>query len=130
MKKLKITILVAMFFGVLSFLLISADITKPEKKLRHIVAFKFKPEVSLEQMQKATEDFYALKKKVPQIMEFEGGTDLYFKKKKGEFTHCFIVTVKNEEDLAAYGVHPDHKAFSESVDPLLAEVMVVDYWEE
>lgn len=130
MKNLKITILVVMFFGVLAFLLMSADATKPERKLRHVVAFKFKPEVSLEQMQKATEDFHALKKKVPQIIEFEGGPDLHFQKKHGEFTHCFIVTVKNEEDLAAYGSHPDHKAFSKSVDPLLTEVMVVDYWKE
>ena len=130
MKNLKITALVIIFFGMFSFLLVNADVNKPEKKLRHVVAFKFKPEVSLEQMQKATEDFHALEKKVPQIIEFEGGADLNFQKKNGKFTHCFIVTVKNEEDLAAYGIHPDHKAFSKSVDPLLAEVMVVDYWEE
>ena len=95
-----------------------------------MVAFNFKEEVSLEQMEKPTDDFHALKKKVPQIMEFEGGPDLHFQKKNGEFTHCFIVMVKNEEDLATYGIHPDHKAFSKSVDPLLAEVMVVDYWVE
>ena len=130
MKNFKISALIAIFLGVFSLLLVSANFTRPEKKLRHVVAFKFKPEVSLEQMQKVTKDFYALKKKVPQIMEFEGGPDLYFQKKAGKFTHCFIVTVKNEEDLAAYGIHPDHQAFSKSVDPLLAEVMVVDYWEE
>lgn len=131
MKDLKVSVFIGIFFlGVFSFLLVSAAVIKPEKKLRHVVAFKFKPEVSLEQMQKVTEDFYALEEKVPQIMEFEGGPDLHFQKKEGEFTHCFIVTVKNEEDLAAYGIHPDHQAFSKSVDPLLAEVMVVDYWEE
>ena len=130
MKNLKFTILASIFFGVLSFLLVSADVSKAEKKLRHVVAFKFKPEVSLEQMQKATEDFHALEKKVPQIMEFEGGPDLSFQNKTEGFTHCFIVTVKNEKDLAAYGAHPDHQAFSKSVDPLLAEVMVVDYWKE
>ena len=130
MKNLKITVPVAVFLGVFSFLLLNAGFTQADKKLRHVVAFKFKPEVSLEQMQKVTDDFHALKKKVPQIMAFEGGPDIYFQKKNGEFTHCFIVTVKNEEDLAAYGIHPDHQAFSKSVDPLLAEVMVVDYWVE
>lgn len=129
MKKLQNTLLVIMLMGVSFFLLLSAGNPKA-KKLRHVVAFKFKSEITKEQMQKATEDFHALKGKVPHIMEFEGGPDLSFQKKSGKFTHCFIVTVKDEEDLAAYGAHPDHQAFSKSVDPLLQEVMVVDYWAE
>ncbi|MFD2999721.1 Dabb family protein [Pontibacter toksunensis] len=129
MKNFKISILVLLLLGISSFLLLSAANPK-EKKLRHVVAFKFKPEVTKEQMQKATQDFHALKGKVPQIIEFEGGPDVSFQDKSGKFTHCFIVTVRNEEDLAAYGSHPDHQAFSKSVDPLLEEVMVVDYWTE
>jgi hypothetical protein len=115
--------------GIGASCLVSA-IGKSPKMLRHAVAFKFKPEVSDQQMQQATRDFLALKHKVPQILELEGGPDLSYQKKGGKFTHCFIVTVKDEQDLAAYGIHPDHKAFSKSVDPLLAEVMVVDYWTE
>ncbi|WP_161889764.1 Dabb family protein [Pontibacter russatus] len=129
MKHLKITLLLVMLLGVSPFLLLSAGASKAQK-LRHAVAFKFKPEVTPEQMKKATEDFHALKGKVPQILEFEGGPDVAFQKKRGGFTHCFIVTVRDEEALAAYGAHPDHQAFSKSVDPLLAEVMVVDYWAE
>ncbi len=105
--------------------------TAPEtKKLRHVVAFKFKPEVRVEQMQKATTDFYNLKNQIPEIIEFEGGPDVAIQKKMGEYTHCFVVTVNNQKDLDIYGSHPIHKAFSKSVDSLLAEVMVVDYWTE
>lgn len=129
MKRINIILLILLLLFFSSFWLLSAHSIE-DKKLRHVVAFKFKPEVSLQQQQKATQDFYALKKKIPQIIEFEGGPDLYFEKKSGKFTHCFIVTVKNEKDLATYGDHPDHKAFSKGVDPLLAEVMVVDYWTE
>ncbi|GAA4423047.1 hypothetical protein GCM10023188_01400 [Pontibacter saemangeumensis] len=129
MKNIKITLLVVLLLGVGPFLLLSAGNSKAEK-LRHVVAFKFKPEVTTEQMKKVTEDFHALKGKVPQIIAFEGGPDLSFQKKNGKFTHCFIVTVKDETDLAAYGAHPDHQSFSKSADPLLAEVMVVDYWTE
>jgi hypothetical protein len=100
------------------------------RKLRHVVAFKFKPEVSTGEMQKAATDFRNLKAQIPQIIGFEGGADLAFEKKKSKYTYCFIVTVNNEKDLAIYGAHPKHKAFSKSVDPLLAEVMVVDYWAE
>lgn len=129
MRNLKISILFVLLLGIGTSCLVNA-VAKEAKKLRHVVAFKFKPGVSDQQMQQATLDFHALKQKVPQILEFEGGPDLSYQKKGGKFTHCFIVTVKDEEELARYGAHPDHKAFSKSVDPLLAEVMVVDYWTE
>lgn len=129
MRNFKYLLLLTICLGMGSLLLVSA-IKKSPKKLRHVVAFKFKSDVTQEQMQQATRDFHALKKKVPQIIEFEGGPDVAYQKKTGKYTHCFIVTVRDEKDLAAYGVHPDHKAFSKSVDPLLAEVMVVDYWTE
>jgi hypothetical protein len=129
MKKLPILLFTLVVLAISSFWVVKAQST-PAKKLRHVVAFKFKPQVSLAQQQKATQQFYALQKTIPQIIEFEGGEDLYFQQKKGKFTHCFMVTVKSEQDLAIYGEHPDHKAFSKGVDPLLAEVMVVDYWTE
>ncbi len=129
MKNLKFACLFLFFLSLGSCLYRKANVPK-EKKLRHVVAFKFKPGITPEQMQKATNDFLNLKAQVPQIMELEGGPDVAMDKKNGKFTHCFVVTVKSREDLALYGVHPDHKAFSQSVDPLLAEVMVVDYWAE
>jgi len=127
MKSFLIFIFTLVVFAISSLWVVKAH-SPAERKLRHVVAFKFKPQVTLPQQQKATEEFYALQKKIPQIIEFEGGPDLSFYQKKGKFTHCFIVTVNNEQDLAIYGEHPDHKAFSKRVDPLLAEVMVVDYW--
>ena len=129
MRNLKWATVFIMLLPFTSCLFPKANTTKA-KKLRHIVAFKFKPEISIEQMQQTTAHFHSLKAKIPEIIEFEGGADIAFEKKKGKYTHCFIVTVKNEKDLAIYGGHPDHKAFSKAVDPLLAEVMVVDYWTE
>lgn len=127
----KVTILIALLLVLIlsSFYYVNARAVQA-KKLRHVVAFKFKPEVSLQQQQKVTQDFYDLQQKIPQILAFEGGADVHFQAKKGQFTHCFIVTVQNEKDLSIYGDHPDHKAFSKTADPLLAEVMVVDYWSE
>ena len=129
MKNRSITILFVLLLSISTGLLIKANVPKT-KKLRHVVGFKFKPEVTPEQMQKATEDFRNLKAQIPQILEFEGGPDVAIENKSGKYTHCFVVTVKNQDDLNIYGEHPVHKAFSQSVDPLLAEVMVVDYWAE
>lgn len=98
------------------------------RRLQHVVAFNYKPEITLEQKQQVREAFYALQKEIPEIKAFEGGDDIKPDGKK--FTQCFVVTVKNEKDLGIYGSHPKHKAFSAMVDPMLAEVMVVDYWAE
>jgi hypothetical protein len=129
MKSIHIILISVVLLAVSTFWVVKAH-AKQDRKLRHVVAFKFKPQVSLAQQQNATKAFYALQKKIPQIIEFEGGEDLHFQQKKGKFTHCFIVTLNSEQDLAIYGEHSDHKAFSKGVDPLLAEVMVVDYWTE
>jgi quinol monooxygenase YgiN len=129
MSNLKFILLISLLVGITSFVLWSPSPPKA-KQLRHVVAFRFKPDVTLEQMQQATRDFRALPRKVPQILAFEGGPDVSLQQKSGKFTHCFMVTVKDQQALAQYGEHPDHKAFSRSVDPLLAEVMVVDYWTE
>ena len=132
MKKIKILTLIVLCAGIGSFTLMSMDFSYP-KKLRHVVAFKFKPDVTEEQIRNISRDFHALEEKIPQIIEFEGGADFRFSRgglDSDRFTHCFIVTVKNEKELAAYGAHPDHQAFSSSADPLLKEVMVVDYWSD
>lgn len=129
MKSLKFAIPIIMLLSICTNYFLKAN-TPKTKKLRHVVAFKFKPEITTEQMQKATIDFHNLKAQIPQIIEFEGGGDIAVQKKEGKYTHCFVVTVNNEKDLATYSEHPVHKAFSKSVDPLLAEVMVVDYWTE
>ncbi|MES2454834.1 MAG: Dabb family protein [Bacteroidota bacterium] len=105
---------------------ISSSKTTAPKQLRHVVAFNYKPEVTPEQKAKVTAWFLRLKSEIPEIQELEGGTDIKPAGKK--FSQCFIVTVKNEQDLGTYGSHPKHKAFSAFVDPLLAEVMVVDFW--
>lgn len=129
MKSLKFAIPIIILLSISSSFFLKAN-TPKTKKLRHVVAFKFKPEITREQMQKATVDFHNLKAQIPQIIEFEGGADIALQKKEGKYTHCFVVTVSNEKDLATYSENPVHKAFSKSVDPLLAEVMVVDYWTE
>jgi hypothetical protein len=51
-------------------------------------------------MQQVTRSFRALPRKVPQILAFEGGPDVAFGQKSGKFTHCFVVTVQNEKELA------------------------------
>ncbi|MFZ0428714.1 MAG: Dabb family protein [Acidobacteriota bacterium] len=96
--------------------------------VRHVVAFKFKEDASPEQISQVVEAFRALKNKIDVIVSFEAGTNVSPEGLNKGFTHCFILTFRNEKDRDAYLVHPAHKEFGELVGPLLADVFVVDFW--
>ena len=100
----------------------------PEKLLRHVVMFKFKDEASEADVAKVVAAFEALPSKIPQIYDFEWGTDNSPEGLQDGFTHCFFLSFLSEEDRAAYLPHPDHKAFGAVLGPHLDKVLVVDYW--
>lgn len=96
--------------------------------LRHVVLFKFKPEVSQEQTAEVVAAFAALPSKIDTIVDFEHGTDVSVEGKSAGFTHGFVVTFRDDAGRAAYLPHPDHKKFVELVGPRVADVLVFDYW--
>jgi hypothetical protein len=54
-------------------------------------------------------ELYAMKKKIPEIQEFEVGINFT----AGESAWDLVIncSFSSKEDLKAYQVHPDHKAF-------------------
>ena len=96
--------------------------------LRHVVLFKFKEGTSKEDIQKIEEAFSALPSKIPEIADYEWGTNNSPEGLDKGFTHVFFLTFKSEEDRAVYLPHPDHKAFGEILGPHLEDVHVMDYW--
>ena len=44
------------------------------------------------------------------------------------FTHCFLVTFRDEKGRDAYLPHPEHKKFVELALPKIEGALVVDYW--
>jgi len=95
--------------------------------LRHVVLFKFKGEATPEQIKAVEEGFRALPGKIPGVRYFEWGTDVSPEKLSDGFTHCFLVTFDTAKARDAYLPHPAHKAFAESLKPILDKVLVVDY---
>ena len=106
----------------------SSKEAKAEKLLRHVVNFKFKEDSSKEDIQKVVDAFRKLPSQIPQIADFEYGTDNSPEGLAKGFTHCFLVTFKSEKDREAYLPHPAHKAFVEVLKPHLDDVFVIDYW--
>lgn len=98
-----------------------------ESPIRHVVHFKFKPDADPAKVQKVVDEFAALRGKIPVIQEFDYGTNVSPEGLDKGFTHCWILTFKNDKDRDAYLVHPDHKAFVEVLKPVLAEPLVVDF---
>lgn len=98
------------------------------KKLRHVVLFKFKETAKESEIAKVETAFAALTTKIKQIKEFEWGLNISPENLNKGFTHGFFLTFNSEKDRDLYLPHPDHKAFGELIQPLLDDVLVVDYW--
>lgn len=96
--------------------------------LRHVVALKFKEELSEERKAQAVQDFLALKDEIPGILTFEGGEDISVEGLTKGFTHCFILTFKDEAARDAYLPHPAHNRLVAKNKPLLADLLVLDFW--
>jgi hypothetical protein len=110
-------------------ILISASVLAAPKKgtVRHVVAFKFKDTASPEQIKQVEDAFRALKTNIPQFASLEWGANISAEKLDKGFTHCFLVTFKNEKDRDTYLVHPEHEKFKTLVRPFVADVFVIDF---
>jgi len=97
-------------------------------RLRHVVCFKFKDTAKADEIKQVETAFQGLKKKIPQVVSLEWGTNVSKEKRDKGFTHCFVLAFKTEKDRDAYLEHPAHKAFGQLVGPVLDDVFVLDFW--
>lgn len=99
-----------------------------EKLLRHVVLFKFKETATKDEVQEVVNAFRALPGRIPEIADFEYGTDVSVENKAAGFTHGFVVTFRTEKAREIYLPHPAHQEFVKLVGPRIADVLVFDYW--
>ena len=104
-------------------------LSKPKDKvLRHIVMYKFKDDQTKAQVQEVIDAFAGLPKKIDAIIDFEHGTNVSPEGKSEGFTHCFVVTFRNETDRDHYLKHPAHDDYVKVVKDRREKVIVFDYW--
>lgn len=96
--------------------------------LRHVVLFAWKSATPLETIHSIENAFRALPGEIPEIKDFEWGTDVSVENKSQGLTHCFLLTFESESARDAYLPHPAHKAFGDFIRPHLDKVLVLDYW--
>ncbi len=99
---------------------------KENRMLRHVVLFKFK-DTSSKEVFKSGDAFRSLKTSIPQVADFEFGTD---NSPEGLANGIYIVSssplkVRLIETLSA---SPQATEFVEILKPHLDKVQVIDYW--
>ncbi len=108
----------------------AADAPKDGKRLYHVVSLKFKPDATADQIKAVEKAFADLKTKIPSIATLAWGTNISPEKHDKGFTHCFVLSFVTEKDRDAYLPHPAHKEFGKLLGPVLADVMVIDFWSQ
>jgi hypothetical protein len=96
--------------------------------LRHAVFFKFKDSSTDEQVRDVVDAFRVLPSKIDTIVDFEWGINNSPEGLNDEFTHCFLLSFKDDAGRAVYLPHEAHKAFGDVLRPHMDKVFVIDYW--
>ena len=107
----------------------NSDAADPKGKvLRHIVLYKFKDDLPQEKLQEVIDAFAGLPKKIDTVIGFEHGTNVSPEGKSEGFTHCFVVTFRDEAGRKIYLEHSAHQEYVNIVKDRREKVIVFDYW--
>ncbi len=99
-----------------------------QRPYRHVVLFKFREKTAETTLREIERAFAAFAAKLPFVTGFEWGLNSSPEKLDHGYTHCFIVSFRDEAGRDAYLPHPEHQAFvRDYLDPNLEEVCVVDF---
>jgi hypothetical protein len=93
--------------------------------IKHIVLFRFKPEISQADRQAFQAMLDALPTQIPQIVEFQTGVDVV--RSPRSFDLGLVSSYNNLEDLAVYAKHEKHMPVVERSKEICAQVVSVDY---
>jgi hypothetical protein len=95
--------------------------------LRHVVMFSWKPETPADKIREIETTFGGLPASIPEIIDFEWGTDVSVQGFDAGFTHCFVVSLASEQDRDTYASHPAHLEFLALSRPHVENLLVIDY---
>jgi hypothetical protein len=90
----------------------------------HIALYKFKPEISNEEIDSAMSQVRDLKSKIPQIIEISAGEN--FSKYSRGFTHVIVSKFNSKVDIETYRSHPAHKPIADRLDRMEENSIGID----
>lgn len=105
-----------------------AKLTNPAiGKVRHVVLYAYKPEVSAEKQAEIAQRSRELINQIPLIEDIEWGPDVNAGARAQGYTHCVLMTFASPGAVKEYVAHPAHQAFLELAKPHLEKLLVMDY---
>jgi len=97
--------------------------------IRHLVMFRLRdfdtPEEKMKAIETVRNELLTMKKKIPEIQEFEVGIN--FTIDKAAYDLVINASFSSKEGLKVYQVHPDHKAFIIFNKNYSTKKVVLDY---
>ena len=95
--------------------------------IQHIVCFQFKEMTTVQEIERLKNSFFSLQKKIPGVLSIQGGLNNSPENLNKGFSHCFIITFKDEQARKDYLPHPKHQEFVSQLKPILKDVFVIDF---
>ena len=95
--------------------------------LRHLVLLRFRPEALAADIASIEGAFAALRHQIDSVRDLEWGTDVSPEGLAKGFTHVFMLSFADDAGRDHYLPHPLHQAFVARLQPLLDDVLVIDY---
>ena len=95
--------------------------------IQHMVMFKWKPNASVELQSEARSALDNLAQIAKGLVNYSAGTQSSPEGLGKGFEFGFVMTFKDAAARDAYLIHPEHKKLVAMLQPLLEDVMVLDY---
>ncbi len=96
-------------------------------KLNHIVLFKFKPEVTSEEIHGLFSEVLEMTESVPGIENYSAGPNNSPEGLSQGFTHGLLMTFTDAAARDAYLPHPEHERIRQLLLPKVETAAVFDY---
>ena len=91
--------------------------------IEHIVLLEKKDDATDEQTLAAVAGIKSLKEKIPGVMQVKISDNIT---DRAPYSHGAIITMQDRETLAEYGPHPAHQEVLQLLQPVAANLVVVD----
>ncbi len=95
--------------------------------IRHILLIRFIAEVQPPEIEQVKNTFLTIPSKIEGILSVEWGENNSPENLNRGFTHCVLMTFKDDDSRTLYLPHPQHDALKEIFQPCLKDIIVLDY---
>ena len=95
--------------------------------VRHILLIQFNTSSTMDEIETVRDEFLIIKNKIEGIVDVEWGENNSPEGLNKNYSHCVLMTFKNNAARDAYLPHPAHEALKTIFKPTLKDIIVFDF---